>query len=142
MGEKLKRLRLEKGLTQKQVAEQIGLSIKGYNFYELNLREPPNDTLKKLCNIFNVSADYLLGLEREREEESGSMNNEKNTTENARRKFSILSEVSRRLEWDELILKNDSSEKEKEILATAKISDLELLKMVQKKLLTDESADK
>lgn len=142
MGEKLKRLRLEKGLTQKQVAEQIGLSIKGYNFYELNLREPPNDTLKKLCNIFNVSADYLLGLEREREKESSSMNNENNTTENARRKFSILSEVSRRLEWDELILKNDLSEKEKEILATAKISDLELLKMVQKKLLTDESADK
>lgn len=65
MGERLKLLRIEKGLTQKQVAEIIGLTVKGYNFYELNLREPPIDTLKKLCNLFNVSSDYLLGLEDE-----------------------------------------------------------------------------
>ncbi len=65
MGERLKLLRIEKGLTQKQVAEIIGLTVKGYNFYELNLREPPIDTLKKLCKLFNVSSDYLLGLEDE-----------------------------------------------------------------------------
>ena len=62
MGEKLKQLRLEKGLTQRQVAEVLGLTVKGYNFYELNLREPPIDTLKKLCKLFNVTSDYLIGL--------------------------------------------------------------------------------
>lgn len=62
MGEKLKELRLERNLTQKQVAEYLGLTIKGYNFYELNLHEPPVATIKKLCALYNVSADYLIGL--------------------------------------------------------------------------------
>lgn len=62
MGERLKELRLERNLTQKQVAEYLGLTIKGYNFYELNLREPPVETIKKLCALYNVSADYLIGL--------------------------------------------------------------------------------
>ncbi len=62
MGERLKELRLERNLTQKQVAEYLGLTIKGYNFYELNLREPPVATIKKLCTLYNVSADYLIGL--------------------------------------------------------------------------------
>ena len=65
MGERLKELRKERNLTQKQVAEVIGITIKGYNFYELGLREPPIDTLKKLCLFFNVSSDYLIGLSDE-----------------------------------------------------------------------------
>ncbi len=62
MGEKLKQLRIERNLTQKQVAEFLGLTVKGYNFYELNLREPSLASLKKLCQFFDVSADYLIGL--------------------------------------------------------------------------------
>ena len=60
-GQRLKKLRLERNLTQKQVADYLGLTIKGYNFYELNLREPSISTLKKLCDFFDVSADYLIG---------------------------------------------------------------------------------
>lgn len=62
MGEKLKELRHERNLTLKQVSEYLGLTTKGYNFYELGLREPSIATLKKLCQLYEVSADYLIGL--------------------------------------------------------------------------------
>lgn len=62
MGERLKQLRLENGLTQRQVADILGLTVKGYNFYELGQREPSISSLKKLCEFYGVSSDYLIGL--------------------------------------------------------------------------------
>lgn len=62
---KLKELRLEKGLTQKQVAEQLGISSTCYSGYEQGYREPDLKTLIKICKFFEVSADYLLGLKDE-----------------------------------------------------------------------------
>lgn len=59
---KLKTLRLEKGLTQKQVSIQLGVTDSCYRNYELGIREPSLDVLKKICQVFDVSADYLLGL--------------------------------------------------------------------------------
>lgn len=59
--ERLKELRLEKGTKQKDVAEYIGLTTKAYCFYELGKREPSIQTLSKLCDYFDVSADYLIG---------------------------------------------------------------------------------
>ncbi len=61
LSERLKELRLEKGLKQKDVALAIGISTKGYNYYELGMREPPVAMLIKLCDFFDVSADYLIG---------------------------------------------------------------------------------
>jgi transcriptional regulator with XRE-family HTH domain len=62
MGEKLKSLRLEKKLTQKQVADRIGLAISAISSYEASTRYPTYDTLVKLSYIFHVSTDYLLGI--------------------------------------------------------------------------------
>ena len=62
-GEKLKELRAEKGLTQKQLAEQIDSAQSAIYYWESNKQEPTISALKKLCQFFNVSADYLLGLE-------------------------------------------------------------------------------
>ena len=62
-GEKLKELRIEKGLTQKQLAEQINSAQSAIYYWESNKQEPTISALKKLCTFFNVSADYLLGLE-------------------------------------------------------------------------------
>ena len=61
--ERLKAIRMESGLTQKEVYEQLGLSQNGYASYEQGRTEPNIATLVKLCHIFDVSADYLLGLE-------------------------------------------------------------------------------
>ena len=62
MGEKLKSLRIEKQLTQKQVADRIGLAISAVSSYESGTRYPSYDVLVKLARIFHVSTDYLLGI--------------------------------------------------------------------------------
>ena len=62
MGEKLKSLRLEKKLTQKQIADRIGLAISAVSSYESGTRYPSFEVLIKLSRIFHVSTDYLLGI--------------------------------------------------------------------------------
>lgn len=61
---KIKELRKECGLTQKQLAKLINKSETGVASWEQGLSEPCINDLIKLCKIFNVSADYLLGLEK------------------------------------------------------------------------------
>ena len=60
---RLKELRLEHKLTQKELAEKLGLSASCYAGYEQGYREPDLNTLTKICLLLHVSADYLLGLE-------------------------------------------------------------------------------
>lgn len=62
MGKKLKSLRIEKKLTQRQIAERIGLAISAVSSYESGTRYPSYDVLIKLAQIFHVSTDYLLGM--------------------------------------------------------------------------------
>ena len=66
MGEKLYSLRTEKKLTQKQLADRIGLAISAVSSYESGSRYPSFETLIKLARIFHVSTDYLLGLTERR----------------------------------------------------------------------------
>lgn len=63
LGEKLRQLRLEKNLTQKQVATRLGVAISAVSSYESDTRCPTFDTLINYARIFHVSTDYLLGLE-------------------------------------------------------------------------------
>ena len=65
IGTKLKELRLNKNLTQRQVAELVGISKAMISSYELNTREPSLTILMKLASLYRVSVDSLLGLERE-----------------------------------------------------------------------------
>ena len=60
--EKIKHLRKNKNVTQKHLAVEIGLSERTYQHLEAGSTVPTVDTLIKLCNYFNVSSDYLLGL--------------------------------------------------------------------------------
>ena len=61
--ERLKAIRIESGMTQKGVCEKLGMSLNGYASYEQGRTEPNVETLKALCKLFEVNADYLLGLE-------------------------------------------------------------------------------
>ncbi|MBR6314387.1 MAG: helix-turn-helix transcriptional regulator, partial [Clostridia bacterium] len=49
-------------LTQQQVAEQLGTNRNQYQLYESGKRSLPLDMLQDLCEIYDVSADYILGL--------------------------------------------------------------------------------
>ncbi|HHX18481.1 MAG TPA: helix-turn-helix transcriptional regulator [Clostridium sp.] len=57
----IKQLREEKGLSQKDVAEYLGITRQAIASYELAKREPDYEILYKLADFFGVSADYLLG---------------------------------------------------------------------------------
>ena len=59
--QRLKLLREEAGLTQKQLADKLGVSRGTIGMYEIGQRDPDTETLQKLSDIFGVSVDYLLG---------------------------------------------------------------------------------
>lgn len=63
LGENLKQLRLEKKMTQKQLATRLGVAISAVSSYEADTRCPTLDTLINYARIFHVSTDYLLDLE-------------------------------------------------------------------------------
>lgn len=60
--ENLKVARERKGMTQKEVADSIGVAKSTYSLYESGGREPNVQTIKKLANVLNASSDDLLGL--------------------------------------------------------------------------------
>ena len=63
LGIRLRELRKKQGLTQTQVAERLGVSKAVVSSYEVASRCPSYDILIKLATLYNVSTDYLLGLE-------------------------------------------------------------------------------
>jgi transcriptional regulator with XRE-family HTH domain len=61
VGKRIRELRIEKGITQNELSNYLGLTPKMISFYELEQRFPPQDILIKLADYFDVSVDYLLG---------------------------------------------------------------------------------
>ena len=62
-GNRIKEERQLKGYTQEQLAEMISTTQSTIGKYEREELQPNIDVIIKLCKIFGVSADYLLGLE-------------------------------------------------------------------------------
>ncbi len=61
LGVRLKELRKIRGMSQAQLAHEIGVSPSAIGMYEQGRREPDHETLGKLCAVFHVSSDFLLG---------------------------------------------------------------------------------
>lgn len=61
-GDRLKKRREDKGLTQQQLGKLINVSDATINRYERDLREPGIETIKLLSRVLDCSTDYLLGL--------------------------------------------------------------------------------
>ena len=59
--ERLRLLRAEKGLSQRQVAEEFGITKIGYQNYEAGRHLPSFSMLNALADFINVSIDYLFG---------------------------------------------------------------------------------
>lgn len=59
--EKLKNLRKERGLTQEQVSENLGITYQAYAHYENGRRKPDPEMLIKLSDFFNITVDKLIG---------------------------------------------------------------------------------
>lgn len=59
----LREARKASGMTQKEVAEKIGVARSTYALYETGERSPDVEVVKKLATVLNVSGDYLIGNE-------------------------------------------------------------------------------
>jgi transcriptional regulator with XRE-family HTH domain len=65
--ENIRNLRVDKGYTQKQVGEYLGISQNTYSQYEIGVLNYPVDVIIKLAQLYGVSTDYLLGLTNEKQ---------------------------------------------------------------------------
>ena len=59
---RIRDLREDKDLTQEELAKILGKQLTTYRRWESGETEIPTHILKKLCEFYNVSADYILGL--------------------------------------------------------------------------------
>ncbi len=62
VGKKLKMLRAEYDFTQEDIAKKLGITQQTYSKYEQNGNLSAKD-IKKICEIYGISSDYLLGIE-------------------------------------------------------------------------------
>lgn len=65
-GQRLKQIRLENNLRQKDLSNEINVSEIALSYYETDKREPNLRVIRLICTHFNVSSDYLLGLSDKR----------------------------------------------------------------------------
>lgn len=61
LGDRLKKLREEKGISQLELAKLLNISNVMLSRYEKHKRSPDYETLNKLADFYRVSTDYLLG---------------------------------------------------------------------------------
>ena len=69
LGEKIKKLRTEKGLTQKDLADQLHVTFQTVSKWEKGDNEPDVATLREIAKLFNCSMDYLLSEDDEEPKE-------------------------------------------------------------------------
>lgn len=60
MKTRIKNLREDHDLTQKQLSKFLNISQVAYSYYELNKRSIPLELLSKIADFYNTSVDYLL----------------------------------------------------------------------------------
>lgn len=60
IGTRIKRIRMDKEMSQRAVAEALGIPYSTYSNYENNNREPSHDTLKRIADVLGVSVSYLI----------------------------------------------------------------------------------
>lgn len=63
-GNRLKTLRLSNNMTQSQLASKLGLTKSVISAYETGVRLPSYDILIHIASIYNVTTDFLLGVEK------------------------------------------------------------------------------
>lgn len=62
MYQRVRELRVERGLNQTKVAKMLGMSQTGYSKYETGENDIPTEILIKLAGFYGTSVDYILGL--------------------------------------------------------------------------------
>ena len=68
LGTRLKEARKTKGYTQQRVAKIIGISRPSISSYERNAVDPPLPILRSLADLYGVSVDYLLDMDKKEDD--------------------------------------------------------------------------
>lgn len=64
IGELLAEVRKDHGDTQASLAQKLHVTVSAVRSWEQDKSSPPHETLVSICRLYQVSADYLLGLTR------------------------------------------------------------------------------
>lgn len=64
LGEKIRELRRKSGLSQEELAFEIGISRQTVSKWESDSMQPTTDNIRSLCEFFNVSAEYFIGEDK------------------------------------------------------------------------------
>lgn len=65
MYERIRNLREDRDLTQKQIGQLLNMSQTGYKQYEIGKNDIPTKVLQQLADFYNTSTDYILGRTNE-----------------------------------------------------------------------------
>ena len=75
IGEKIKKYRKEKGLTQKELADKIGKGFSTVQKYELNISQPPIDVLNRIADTLDINVSKLFDIENTLNQSSEILSN-------------------------------------------------------------------
>ena len=89
----LSHLRREKGISQREASQELGVSQALLSHYEKGIREPGLSFVVRACDFYQVSADYLLGRTPDRKSPVGAAVRSRPDPEDLRHTADILSEA-------------------------------------------------
>lgn len=125
-GNKLRKLREDKNILQRDLANYLHISTSTIGMYEQGRRDPDNLTLKLIANYFDVSTDYLL------DNEDNKYKNELQNIKDDIKKQYFIDDIIRQYFIDNKLINND------EILTKEKIDKLNEFIKVNKKFIFGE----
>ena len=73
IGKRLQEVRKRRGLNQERLAKEIGIGVSTLRLYETGERTAPIPVLVKICQHFEISADWLLGLPEQKDTEASKV---------------------------------------------------------------------
>ena len=94
MYQNLKALRDSLNMTQEEFGKSIGLAKSTYNNYETGIREPKSDFWIAIAQKYNVSIDYLMGLENPQNEAQPAPTNGDGLSEEDKRVIELLHQLT------------------------------------------------
>ena len=94
MYQNLKALRDSLNMTQEEFGKSIGLAKSTYNNYETGVRKPKSDFWIAIAQKYNVSIDYLMGIENPQNENQPAPTNEDELVEDDKRIIELLHQLT------------------------------------------------
>lgn len=64
IADRIKTLREQSGMTQAELSRQLGITRSGVNAWEMGISVPSTQYIVELAEVFKVSTDFLLGVEK------------------------------------------------------------------------------